>query len=534
MNTWISIIKTVQFTNYFELQHYFIKNYRLINSFINLIQIFDMKKTFTLFAAVAYFGLNAQFTSPNTGITYNLTSLAQAAAGTVTNNGDHFLISQNVTISANDKLIIDENTTIKLNKDVMLYVFGQYQTNSTQLTYTTNVAGEAYKGIRFEDTSSANLKNTTIENGGGLRVNTSNFVMDNCIVRYNQIVTSGAASSAAVQFGSTNGILIKNSQFLENVGSALGSGANISVSGTIDNNYFYGNNTANSNRPQINMGPGGSAGIIITNNQIIGNRTLKLTGGISASALIGGANNVKIENNTIRDNRYGITVAGNSSYGTLAKNIIENNNTENLPMNGGSGINFIGSGSAIMDVKVSENQVRGNLWGVTLQGTAQANFGSDVAGKENIGMNVFKDNGNGGLTYALFNNTPNDLEAKFNCWREGEQSTDAMVEDVITHKVDDTKYGTVNFTPYNCGVTQAVNDVNKTKLQVYPNPSHGDFSFKSETSGNIVVTDLSGKLIYSGIVVKGENKISLKASTGVYILNFNNGTSKASSKIIVK
>ncbi|WP_300675734.1 right-handed parallel beta-helix repeat-containing protein [Soonwooa sp.] len=493
-----------------------------------------MKKTFTLIAAVAYFGLNAQFTSPNTGVTYNLTSLAQAAAGTVTNNGDHFLISQNVTISANDKLIIDENTTVKLSKDVMLYVFGQYQTNATQLTYTTNVTGEAYKGIRFEDTSSVNIKNTTIENGGGLRVNTSNFVMDNCIVRYNQTVTGGAASSAAVQFGAATGIVIKNSQFLENVGSALGSGANISVSGTIDNNYFYGNNTSNQNRPQINMGPGGSAGIIITNNQIIGNRNLPMTGGISASALIGGANNVKIENNTIRDNRYGITVAGNSSYGTLAKNIIENNNTQNDPMNGGSGINFIGSGSALMDVKVSENQVRGNLWGVTLQGTAQANFGSDLAGKENIGKNVFKDNINGGVTYALYNNTPNNLEAKFNCWREGEQSTDAMVEEVITHQVDDPKYGLVNFKPYDCGLTQAVNDVNKAKLQVYPNPSNGNFNIKSETTGNVVVTDLSGKIVYSGILAKGENKISIKATSGVYLVNTNNEGKQASTKIIVK
>ncbi|WP_374329331.1 right-handed parallel beta-helix repeat-containing protein [Soonwooa sp.] len=493
-----------------------------------------MKKTFTLFAAVAYFGLNAQFTSPNTGITYNLTSLAQAASGTVTNNGDHFLISQNVTISANDKLIIDENTTVKLSKDVMLFVFGQYQTNATQLIYTTNIAGEAYKGIRFEDTSNVILKNTTIENGGGLRVNTSNFIMDNCIIKNNHTVSGGAASSAAVQFGSTTGISITNSQFLENVGSAIGSGANISVSGIIDNNYFYGNNTSNQNRPQINMGPGGSAGIIITNNQIIGNRNLPMTGGISASALVGGANNVKIENNTIRDNRYGITVAGNSSYGTVAKNIIENNNTQNDPMLGGSGINFIGSGTTVMDVKVSENQLRGNLWGVTLQGTAQANFGSDLPGKENIGKNIFKDNINNGVTYALFNNTPNNLEAKFNCWREGDLSIDNMVEDVVTHQIDDTKYGMVNFKPYDCAVTQAVNDVNKLKLQVYPNPSHGDFSFKSESNGNIVITDLSGKLIHSAIVIKGENKISLKAAPGVYILNFNNGTSKASSKIFVK
>lgn len=493
-----------------------------------------MKKTLSLIAVMAYLGAFAQFTSPNTGVTYNLTSLAQAAPGTVTNNGDHFLISQNVTISANDKLIIDENTVVKLNKDVMLYIFGTYQTNSPQLIYTTNVEGEAYKGIRFEDTSTVDIKNTTVEKGGGMRVNTSNFVMNNCIIRKNVTVSGGATSSAAIQFGSVNNTLIKNSGFIENYGSALGSGANISVSGTIDSNYFYGNNTSNQNRPQINMGPGGTAGIVITNNEIIGNRNLTMTGGISASALIGGANNVKIEYNIIRDNRYGITVAGNSSYGTVTRNIIENNNTQNNPLQGGSGINFIGSGTAVMDIKVSGNQVRGNLWGVTLQGTAQANFGSDIPGKENEGKNIFKNNINEGKVYALYNNTPNNIEAKFNCWREGELSNDAMVEDVITHQVDDTAYGVVNFKPYNCGAVQAVTDLQKAKLQVYPNPSQGTFNLKSESEGNVVITDFSGRMVYSGSVIKGENKINLKATAGVYILNYQNETAKSSTKIIIQ
>lgn len=489
-----------------------------------------MKKYFTFLSALAALYLNAQFTSPGTGVTYNLTSLATAAPGTVINNGTYFQIAKDVTIKANDKLIIDENTIIKMDKDVTLFIFGEYQSMMDNLVITPTIDGEAYKGIRFEEASIANIKNTTIEKGGGLRVNTTTFVMDNCIVRYN---VTGVTSSSAIQFGSGISPMIKNSQFIENNTSALGSGANITVSATIDGNYFYGNNKSNANRPQINMGPGGAAGIKIINNSIIGDRTLTLTGGISASALVGGDNNVTIENNTIKDNRYGITVAGNSSYGKVSKNTIENNNTQNNPSQGGSGINFIGSGTQVMDVKVSENIITGNLWGVTLQGTAQANFGSDEPGKENIGLNVFKNNGNAGATYALFNNTTNNLEAKFNCWRDGELSDDTMVEAVISHNVDDATLGTVNFKPYNCAKL-AINEVSHIKNVIYPNPSNGQFTFDTEKAGNIIITDMSGKLVHSDIVKKGQNKLNLNLQSGTYLLLYQSEGAKSSSKILIK
>lgn len=491
-----------------------------------------MKKTFMLFTALTCASFYAQFTSPGTGVTYNLSSLAVAAPGTVINNTSDFQFLKDVTISKGDKLIIDENTTIKMDKDVTFFINGEYKSNMDNLLITTSVVGQPYKGIRFDDEAIVNIKNTTIEKGGGIRVNSANFVMDNCIVRYN---VSGLVTGGAIVFGGGISPIIKNSQFLENDLPALASGANIIVSGTFDNNYFYGNNKSNGNRPQINMGPGGTAGINIINNTIIGDRNLTMTGAIAVASLFGDPSKFLIENNIIKDNRYGITISGNTSKGLISKNTIENNNTQNNPAQGGSGINFTGSGtSSVMDIKVSENIVRGNLWGVTLQGTTQVNFGSDQAGKENIGKNIFKNNGNNGTISALFNNTPNNIEAKFNCWREGELSTLAMVKEVITDKTNNASYGTVNYTPFDCALNMAVNDVKNLKSSIFPNPSNGQFTLDAEKAGNIVITDLTGKLVHSSIIEKGKNQLKLNLQSGTYMLLYQSEGQKSTSKIIIK
>src|SRR5690606_36552691 len=147
------------------------------------------------------------------------------------------------------------------------------------------------------------------------------------------------------------------------------------------------------------MGPSGDADSIrIINNTVIGNRDLTMVGGISASSLVGVPNKILIRGNTVKDNRYGITSMGTST-GIIEDNLIEDNNTENLPMNGGSGINLFST----QLIYVTNNQIRRNLWGITLQGTAQVNLGSDDDEDFNPGGNVFSENGNDGQTYALFN-----------------------------------------------------------------------------------------------------------------------------------
>ena len=64
--------------------------------------------------------------------------------------------------------------------------------------------------------------------------------------------------------------------------------------------------------------------------------------------------------------------------------------------------------------------------------------------------------------------------------RENELSDDAMVEAVISHQVDDPALGLIDFKPYLCAQTMAVNDSSGFQNKIYPNPSNGTFSILSE------------------------------------------------------
>ncbi|MFC4162989.1 T9SS type A sorting domain-containing protein [Epilithonimonas zeae] len=475
-------------------------------------------KKFTLLFVMCCGFINAQFTTPNNGTTYTLASLSAAAPTVLQDKGTFYMMMDDITISATDKLIIDQNTTLSVNSDKTLYVFGEYKTTATNFLINSVDSGFPFKGIRFEDGSVVEMRNTRVDYAGGIRVLTANFLMDNCIVYKNH---GGVSTSGALGF-SKGSPVVSNSQFIENRKAAFGSAANATVSATFINNYISGNVTDNSNTPQINMGPGGADSLKIINNTIIGDRTKIMVGGISASALTGGVNKFRIEGNTIRDNRYGITSYGSTSSGVIRNNIIENNNTQNDPNLGGSGISI----SSAKDVVIAENEIRGNLWGITLLNNATVKLGTE----ESPGNNIFKNNVNNGNTVALFNNTTNIVNAVGNCWRENELSNDAMVLAVIGSQTANT----INFKPYNCAETLAVSDVSKSKLSVYPNPSKNHFFLETENAGNIVIQDISGKVVFSSIVNKGRNEINTNLQSGVYIITQQSEGKKSNTKLIIK
>lgn len=482
-----------------------------------------MKKMTLFFVACSAF-LSAQFTTPNNGTSYTLTSLSAAAPTVLVKNGTEYNLTADLTLSATDKLLIDENTTLKVNSGVAIFVYGEYKTTATNFTITANTIGSPYRGIRFEEGSVAEMKNTRIEYGGGVRVLTANgFLMDNCILyKNNNSGSTNLASSAALALFQGSGHVVKNSQFLENSRAGINSGASGSVSIDIINNYFYGNNTDNGNYPQINMGPAGVDSTRVINNIVTGNRAILRAGGISVSGLLGGTNRFRVEGNTVRDNRYGITHQGAGSSGIIRNNIIENNNVENNPALGGSGISLTGTQKVI----VRDNQIRGNLWGITVLSNAIIDLGTE----DDHGNNIFKSNGNGGTTTAFFNNTPNQVTAIGNCWREDELSNDVMVEEVL----GSLNPNTISYKPYNCALPLSVSDVSKSKLSIYPNPSKNHFFLETENTGNIVIQDLSGKVVFSSIVSKGKNEINTNLQSGVYIITQQSEGKKSNTKLIIK
>ncbi len=473
-----------------------------------------------------FINLHAQYSTPNTGVRWTLDSIALHSPSTVTVSGTTYSLMEELMIEENDSLILGENLTLKIGGELEVGVKGYFKSDADEITITAADASNPYEGFWFYDTSEVYFQNTLIEYGGGLKVVTPNFEMDNCEVSNN---VSGSSTGGAISF-SNGSPVVKNSTFKFNENPALSSGANTSVSALIEGNYFEGNNTSNSNAPQINMGPSGEADSIrIINNTVIGNRDLTMVGGISASSLMGVVNKISIRGNTIKDNRYGITSMGNST-GFITDNVIEDNNSQGDPMLGGSGINLFSTNM----IYVSNNQIRRNLWGITLQGTAQINLGSDDDANYNPGGNVFSENENGGATYALFNNTANPVDALHNCWIEGQESTAEDVEGVISHIVDDSSLGEVFFDPFECGIVMSVDDLNASDFKVYPNPAKNSFFVESKETGNLNIYDLNGKLIRSEYNLNGKNQVRVNLPKGIYIIEFESGKAKSAQKLIIQ
>ena len=467
------------------------------------------------------------YTTPNTGVTWTLADIAAASPTTITISGSEYTLLGNLTISENDTVIIDSDLTLLIDDAKLVTVFGTFTVNSNAVTITALDENAPYEGFRFEEFSTINISNATIEYGGGLRVLTETFSIDNCTLTNN---VSGATTSAVIQL--SRGLpQITNNTISFNENPAIGSAANSAVSAYIFNNMIEGNNQANSNRPQINLGPTMANEFTeIIQNTIIGDPALEQAGGIAIANFVGGNVNVVIDNNIIRGNRYGITMLGINDSAEITNNIIEDNNIQGDPNLGGSGIN-LNSSTASEDVVISGNEIRRNLWGITLQGSASANLGDDA---NNPGQNVFAENENGGQVYALYNNTANPISAKNNCWIEGQQSTEQQVEDVIFHSVDDPTLGEVIFEPFLCGIL-GVADNAVENFSFYPNPVKNEINFNNIYSfEKVAVYGIQGNLISSEIIFEGQNTLNINLPSGLYFVNFSNDSQTVTKKMIVE
>jgi len=473
------------------------------------------------------FAIAQDYTTPNTGVTWTLDDIAAVSPSTITVSGSNYTLFGNLTIAENDAVIIDSDLTLSIDEAKLITVFGEFTVDSNAVTITALDENAPYEGFRFEETSNINFHSTTIQYGGGLRVLTEAFHMVNCTLTNN---VSGATSSAVIQLsGGSPHISSSNISFNEL--PAIGSAANSQVSAYIFNNHIEGNNQSNSNRPQINMGTTmASEPLQIIQNTIIGDRSLDMVGGIAVANFVGGDINTVIQGNTIKDNRYGITIIGPSETAEILDNIIEDNDSQGDPILGGSGIslNTATAGNAVL---VNGNEFRRNLWGITVIDQATINLGD---GTTNSGLNIFSENGNGGEIYALYNNTANTISAKHNCWIEGQQSTQQQVEDVIFHSVDDPTLGEVIFDPFLCGVL-GVADNNLENFNFYPNPVKNEINFNNIFSfEKVEIYGIQGNLISSKTISEGQQHLTINLPSGLYFVNFSNDAQTVTKKMIVE
>lgn len=462
---------------------------------------------------------NAQYTTPGTGLSYTLADLVAISGGVITSTSDtSYLQTTDFTLAATDTLLIDEDLTWAVASSAAINIFGSFIASAPlQAVITADDPALHHQGIRFEDGSHINLVRVSITDGGGIKCLTNDLIMAYCTVS-NQ--ASNATFGAALEL-SDGKVYLHHVTFEDNEMAAISSAANGAAAPQITDCVFLHNGSANTNRPQINLGPSGTDTTLIRDNTVIGDPANTLVGGIAFSSLLGNEGHAVIDSNTVTDNRYGIAVIGNNISSTIAHNIIADNNTQGDPNLGGSGINLNSTTTNIS--VVSGNTITGNLWGITLQGTVTTNLGDTTATNYNPGGNAFANNGNGGVIYALYNNTPNPVPAMNNCWDLDNPSIDSTAAAAVIFDVADIgTLGQVFFMPLGtCDINTGVDQATPTEpvITVFPNPSNGQVRITSKLPiETVTLFNANGQLVRTQRdPVKGPWTLG-NLGTGLYLL----------------
>lgn len=473
-----------------------------------------MKSLFTITSILISAICGAQYSSPNQSLNLTMQFLAENSGGAVVFNNDTYEIYEDITISETDTLSVADEL-VMIDENVLITVAGGFYASGSSFSQL-NCCEAFYEGFRFEETAVVDIFNTLILRGGGIKVLTPNFKMEDSNVSYH---TTGQTTGSALDF-STGKPEILSSTFIENQVAAIGSAANAAVAPVILNCTFEGNVTENSNRPQVNLGPTGADTAYVSQNVFTGNPELTLVGGFSLALLVGGEGHLVFSENILEDNRYGLNLFGANITSKIEDNSFVNNNTQNEPFLGGSGISISGFGEN--EHLILRNLFTGNLWGITLISDAMANLGEIDNPDVGPGANLFSENGNEGVVYALFNNTPNTIMAQGNCWDfEDQDLTLEESEAVISHVIDDPELGEVIFDPIGSCIFLSTEELLEQHVTIYPNPAsdlvfiHSDLAVEQ-----IEILDLEGRRVYAGRnAVEELTEIDLtNLAAGLYII----------------
>jgi len=500
-----------------------------------------MKKILLFLFLLLFTNSYSNYSTPGTGVTWDLDSLVAFSGGNVSLSGSDYMINDTIIITASDTVKVLANSTMKFNTAVFIDIFGVLIIDpADSVLITAQDTTLKYLGLKFEDLSDGSmLRKVIMEYGNSIRMLDCNILIDSCIIRYNTLNSSFA--SGAISFFRSNSI-VSNCTIFRNRRAAIVSGANIASSPQILNNLIYENDVDNANVPQINFGATGVDPMIIKGNTIIGLFTN--SGGISFLP-VGSIPKAIIEDNIIKHNRYGIAIAGGSSSFYINNNIIDSNNIQGDPALGGSGINF--NGSATQNSIVTRNIIRGNLWGITIQGTANPNMGNlTSADTSDIGLNEIYNNGNSGSIFDLYNNTVNPIFAENNYWGTGNADS---VEAHIFHNPDNPSLGIVDYLPLRSinlnlyvgmqGLVRVTGRMGRTDtVKVYLRDTAAPYAILDSASGPVDSANYSGKFNFTYapsslyyIVVKHFNSIETWSKAGGEFLISNSADSNSFSFI---
>jgi len=483
-----------------------------------------------LFAFIAQSAI-AQYYTPGTGIHWSLDDIVVNSGGIMTFENNKYYLWNGLIISQSDTISIMTDEEVRIATGIEIKIYGSLICDPpTGLILSAIDTTANFKGLSFDNSDGSSLNKCIIEFGGGIKLVNSDILLDSCIIRKNNQFNC----TGTIDMINSNPI-VQNCRIFDNMGPAVLSAANGTSSPQIIGNLIFQNCSSNLNMPQINLGSSSSADTIkIVSNLVTG--LYENSGGIAVATLAGGSIRAIIEGNTIQNNRYGITAYGMNIYTRIKDNLITDNDIQGDPMLGGSGINFWGDQTNIS--MVSGNEITGNLWGVTVQNQAMPNLGQIDPDTINPGKNLIYDNANNGATYALYNNTPNDLLAENNYWGTFDPET---VESYIFHQPDDPSLGFVDYLPIKDYFTSVAEkkDCIYTPLKIFPNPAKeivfcefGEDLFNT-VSLKLSIRNLYGQLLFSAdlsTTVNGSDISFLPA--GVYIIQVSNAKGNAQNILI--
>lgn len=488
-----------------------------------------MKSIIILFFTLHGLSSFSNYSTPGTGLNWNMDSLVNYSGGVVTYSSGEYFVNDTLVISASDTLKVLTNSTIKLAYNVVFSTLGTLVINPPDSVKFTSIdTTQKFYELRLDDLSDASiLKKMIFEYSfNGLRLLDTSPLIDSCTFRYNCGGNSSITVPAINLFRSNS--VISNCRIYRNYRVAIGGGSNIANAPQILFNEIYENNISNGNVPQINLGQSGSATTVIKGNVIRG--LYSNTGGIAGFPI--GTLSIRIEDNFITHNRYGLTLTNANINAVIRNNIIDSNNIQGNPGLGGSGLNFNGASS--ITAIVSRNKIRGNLWGITIQGTAKPNFGNiGNADTNDDGLNEIYGNSNNDTIFDLYNNTPDSIKAENNFW--GIFNVDS-VEAHIFHKNDNPSLGFVDYLP----IVEFIGIANLNSelpgifelYDAFPNPFNPATkirfdippqSLENDVNIKLIVYDITGRqvsVLLDQSLKPGKYEVTFDASamsSGVYI-----------------
>lgn len=377
---------------------------------------------------------------------------------------DPYIVTGNIIVDEDTTLTINPGTTIRFNSGLELTVRGTLITRGTSgnlITFTSNQISGAdgdWTGIKFEDTSvDATLSGTSYVSGSiiqyavieyadnGIDLNRAYPLIDNSIIRFNHrgIYMERSAGDNDFTVTITNNSIVDNGLLLTTV--ERGGGIySYRTQMYISDNIISRNRSTQAGGAIYYQGASGDVNVI-EGNTITDNVVDLIVTTFGGGAIYASGGSMKLVDNLIQNNIADNSDGGGILFAGAAPMDIRNNMVFNNSAEYGGGF-FFGSVSADADGMVINNSITNNVATISGGGVYSRLPNSDSL---TFAYNDFYDNMANGqpndFTTAEAASFNEDIVAINNWWGTTDRT---VIENHITHAIDDADLGLVIFEPF--------------------------------------------------------------------------------------